>query len=388
MKEKMKIAIGLQMESSYAQVTCCNPTMKEPVTLEIPGAPEDDPYRIEMPDGVWDAVCGRGKSIELARDFFRDCLMNVCASDDFSGVRIMITVPRLDRLLAQRLPQALMLLGVERKNIYLQDYLSGFFFYTINQRKELWARDVALLEYKNETMIGYVLNIDWTKSPAIAKIERVGIQPVDEKARDGRGDAAWDRERDRLFFEFLKKVFERRNVISCYLMGDYFSRDWAERSFQYLVQGRHAFQGKNLYSKGACYAAMERCGMIRSRDILFMGDDIVSENFSIQMRVRGKLTNYPLISAGINWYEAHHECEFIVNDEKSITILTKPMTGGTDVSHILRMDAFPNRPPRATRLRLLLYFISPDCCCMEVEDLGFGGFYRSGGQKWTRRIYL
>ncbi len=384
----MKIAVGLQMERSCAQLTCCNQTMKEPITLEAEGASPDDPYRIGMPEGVWDAVCGRGKPIELAVGFFRQCLQYVCPQDDFSPVRIMVTVPRLDRLLAQRIPQALMLLGVERKNIYLQDYMSGFFFYTVNQRKELWARDVALLEYSNETMIGYVLHVDWTKTPALATVTRAGAQPVDDKARDGREGADWDRERDRLFFEFLKKVFERRSVVTCYLMGDYFSRDWAQRSFQYLVSGRHAFQGKNLYSKGACYAAMERSGMIKGRDVIFMGDNIIAENLSMQMRVRGKQTNYQLVSAGINWYEAHHECEFISDGEKNITIMTKPMTGGGDVAHILRMDHFPKRPERATRLRMVLYFTAPDCCCIEVEDLGFGGFYRCSGQKWTRKIYL
>jgi hypothetical protein len=247
---------------------------------------------------------------------------------------------------------------------------------------------MALLECENDVLYGYVLHIDRTKSPALASVEKAAVTPVDEKARDGRDDFNWDRERDRLFFEFLKKVFERRNVVTCYLIGDYFSPSWAQRSFSFLTSRKHVFQGGNLYSRGACYAAMERCGMLRAKDILFLGVDIIQENLSMNLRVRGRETDWPIISAGINWYEAHYECDLIPDGEKNITIWSKPMNGGEEVAHILRLDHFPDRPNRASRLRLSVYFTAPECCCVEVEDLGFGGLFRPSGMKWKRKIRL
>ena len=64
------------------------------------------------------------------------------------------------------------MIGVTRKNIYLQDYLSSFFYYIVNQKKELWNGDVALLEYEAPEMIGYVLHIDHTKTPALVTVEK------------------------------------------------------------------------------------------------------------------------------------------------------------------------------------------------------------------------
>ena len=217
-------------------------------------------------------------------------------------------------------------------------------------------------------------------------VEEAARQPVNEKVRDGREGEDWDRERDRLFFELLKKVFERRNVTTTYLLGDYFDKTWARRSFQYLCHHRHAFQGKNLFTKGACYGAMERMGLFGTPDMLFMGADLVHENLGMYMRIRGKETYYPLITAGVNWYEAHHICEFIPDGEKSISIITKPMTGGQEVAHLLRLTQFPDRPNRATRLRMSVYFVSGTRCRVEVEDLGFGEFYRPSGRKWEREI--
>ena len=72
----------------------------------------------------------------------------------------MVTVKELTEELNALLNQALAQAGIEPDNIYLQDHLSSFFFYTVNQKKELWYQDVALLEYENQEMVGYVLHID------------------------------------------------------------------------------------------------------------------------------------------------------------------------------------------------------------------------------------
>ena len=220
----------------------------------------------------------------------------------------------------------------------------------------------------------------------VATVEEAARQKVDESLFSGSSEETWNREKDRLFFELLKRVFERRNVTTCYVMGDFYDSKWAVRSYQYLCTHRKAYQGGNLYTKGACYAAMERCGMIRMQEILFLGTDMIRENLGMMMRQHGKEGYYPIISAGVNWYEAHHECEFIPDNENRISLITRPMTGGDEVVHILRLVHFPARPNRATRLRMTVYFTSAHCCRIEVEDLGFGGLYRSEGKKWARTI--
>lgn len=209
---------------------------------------------------------------------------------------------------------------------------------------------------------------------------------MDDSVRAGRGEQEWQREKDRLFFELLKKVFERRTISVSYLMGDYFNKSWAERSIQYLCYKRHAFQGRNLYSKGACYAAMERAGLIPGRDIIFGGHDMIERNLGMEMRIRGKETFYPMVSAGINWYEAHHVCEFILNKEREIRIISRPMATGDSIVHIMRLPGLPVRADRGTRMRLTVYFSSPTKCHIEAEDLGFGGFYKPFGLTWSRTL--
>ncbi len=384
---KRELAVGLQLGEEGALVTYCKQGMRDPVTMG-PGG-DQERFVLEMPEKIWKMIVGQqGKREELS-SYLRTCLESTMKEPDYPEMRIMITVPKLERSMWERIPGALTNLGIQRRNIFLQDYACSFYYYTVNQKRELWNGDVALLRFKDGDMIGHILHVDRTKTPALVSVEEAARVRVPDAISTGLDGEAQDKEKDRLLFELLKKVFERRNVVTTYLIGDYFDRSWAQRSFQYLCFRRHAFQGENLFTKGACYAAMERMGIPgNTSGMLFLGADIIRENLGMVVRVQGKETYYPLISAEINWYEAHHECELIPDGETSITILSKPMAQGQEVAHVLRMTDFPERPDRATRLRLTVYFVSPTCCILEAADLGFGGLYRSSGAVWKRKILL
>lgn len=385
-QEKKEIMYGLQLCRSGAQVTWYAAGEKEPVTAGMEEG--DENCLIPLPEGVWDAITREEAEDGPLVSFLRDCLRRAEPFQAPEQARVMMTVPELTGPAGERLPRAMEKLGVPRKNIYVQDYRSSFFYYAVNQKRELWSGDVALLEYSEEESLitGSVLHIDRSTTPALVTVKIAATQVMDQSVRGNRNDREWDSERDRLFYELLGKVFERRNVTTSYLIGDYFDRSWAPRSFQYLCFHRHAFQGRNLFTRGACYAAMERAGQLSLPGLLFLGADIIRENMGIMMRIRGRETYYPVVSAGVNWYEAHHSCEFIPDGETRISFITKPMTGGDEVSHVLRLTGFPDRPNRATRLRLTVYFTSADCCVTEVEDLGFGGFYKPSGKTWKREI--
>lgn len=426
-----ELLLGIELNEEYAQITYYHQSVKEPLTLGGASGLDQVPMALrQRADGRWmfwdgspldegeepdqcrisrifgrilrgEEISDSGRTFEPAEIltiYFTVCMDQLKLLTQNTQVQVMVTVSELTENLGEVIAEAMVRNGVDRKRVYVQDYLSSFYYYTVNQKKELWYQDVALLTYEDEAIVGYVLHIDRSTKPALARVNKVARQPVDETVRAGRAEQEWMKEKDRLFFELLKKVFERRNVSVSYLMGDYFSKEWAQRSIQYLCYKRHAFQGKNLYSKGACYAAMERAGLIPGREILFGGRDMIEWNLGMEMSIRGKESYYPMVSAGINWYEAHHVCEFILHGEREIRVVSRPMrpeqmtasgAGSAPegpVVHTMRLPGLPVRPDRSTRLRMTTYFSSPTKCHIEVEDLGFGGLYRSSGMSWSRTI--
>lgn len=387
MEDEKRTLIGIQMSAEGAQITWYTPALAEPQTLSLPGEGEDG--LMSVPSEAWKGAMrgGRFGTQALSR-FLQRMIETVPGEISVKELCIAITVPSLSQSLGDHLIAALESLGAERRNLFLQDWRTSFYYYVISMRRELWSGDVAFLRVKNQQMVGSILHIDRTVKPGVVSIDEIASADVSERARGDMNDEDWDRERDRRLYELLGKLFERRNVTTSYLYGTYFDRSWAQRSFQYLTFRRHAFQGQNLFSKGACYCVMARLGYTKMPDLLFMGVDQISEEIGIRIRVRGKEQYQVLIPAGLNWYEAHCQIDMIPDAVKSVTIFTKPSEDGETVGHVLRLDHFPERENRASRLRMTIYFTSQNRCEVEVEDLGFGGFYPPTGKVWKRQVIL
>ena len=85
------------------------------------------------------------------------------------------------------------------------------------------------------------------------------------------------------------------------------------RSTPYLCKNqRHVYYGNNLYVKGACYGAREKCeeGILKRH---IFGPSLVKHNVAMEMLVNSSPKTYSLIEAGKNWYEIHTEIELILN---------------------------------------------------------------------------
>src|SRR5699024_8783369 len=156
---------------------------------------ESETYLIPMEQAAWEQANSPQGSMDKLTAFISRCLDLVSGLGKPEDMRIMVCVRSMDGTIGQRIPEALEQIGVERKYIFLQDYKSSFYYYTINQKKELWSSDVALVECVDETMIGYVLHINKSTRPSLVTVEEAARQPVNEKVRDGREGEDWDRER-------------------------------------------------------------------------------------------------------------------------------------------------------------------------------------------------
>ncbi len=387
MEDEKSTLIGIQISAEGAQVTWYDPSLEEPQTLSLPGEGEDG--LISVPADAWKGALRGGRfGMQSLGKYMTRLIGMVPGSPSMETLRVCVTVPNLTQEMGEHLIACLESLGIERKNLFLQDWRTSFYYYVVSMKKELWSGDVAFIRVRNMQMEGSILHIDRTVRPWVVTIQETASADVSDRARGKRSEEDWNKERDRIFYEFLGKLFERRNVTTSYLYGKYFDRSWAERSFQYLTFRRHAFQGQNLFSKGACYSLMIRLGLRQIPDMLFMGVDMVTHNIGMRLRVKGREQYQVLIPAGVNWYEAHSRIEMIPDGESSVTILTTPMEGGETVGRVLRLDHFPDRKNRATRLRMTIYFSSAHRCEIEVEDLGFGGITPSSGKVWKRQVIL
>lgn len=375
-----KTIVGLDLDQNYTQISFYNERSLEPETVNVSENPGD--YLIETPPGLFPMVENKEEQGVMAlKEFLSACIALLKPAVHPKDVCIMVTM----RTIAPPWPDAIRAschaAGVEPDYVFLQTHRESFCCYTLNQKKDLWLHRVALFEYEDDCISSYIMNINYGTRPALVSAEKGKELKLSRLGM--RDDRQWNEQRDQLFLKMIRETFQNETISSVYLIGENFDKTWAVESLQYLCYRRHVFQGRNLYTKGACYSAMYRMGIGKKLSgYLYYSEDMIETNLSMQMQIRGKQDDYMLISAGVNWFEAYHSCELIADGTKEIVIYGKPMVGGDVESYSIVLKGLPERKDRTVRLLLEAKFTAKNRCRITVRDLGFGDFYPPSGQVW------
>ena len=206
-------------------------------------------------------------------------------------------------------------LGLSKDCICVQDYKESFCQYMFYQPKELWQYESALFYCDAQEIRAYMLrrlNTAGVKErDMFVTVEEVANARMQELAaiypilnKDKAKDA------DDRFKTFIQSVFEKKVVSSVYLTGEAFENNWYPNSLKVLCNGRRAFVGNNLYSRGACYTSLRKCRGYNDSPT-YLDDTKMMEQICLRMRVNGQEGWYPIVSWGTHWYEADGQWEVI-----------------------------------------------------------------------------
>lgn len=287
---------------------------------------------------------------------------------------LVVTVDALSRNITELFTKVAEELGLNRSKLILMDRKESFYYFAYNQKQELWLHDIFLFDCRGDEVKCCTVVRDAKTIPQIVTI-------TEEKH-------ALDRvHRDEAFYKILLDSFHGHISSSVYLVGDGFDGDWMKMSLSYMCKGRRAFIGKNLYSKGACYAAMVR-EQKTPWQYVYMGDNEMKVNVSLKVKNGGKSEFFSMISAGDNWYEASGECEVLLEDNKEIDFwLQLPHSRDAKIKK-LELSDLPDRKPKTTRLRISAKPLSDSQVKIKIRDLGFGEIVKSSELAWEYTMSL
>ena len=97
---------------------------------------------------------------------------------------------------------------------------------------------------------------------------------------------------------------------------------------------------------------------------------------------------YTLLNAGESWYEAKAGCEVLLYDEPVVEFYFQPMQGPEGLKESLLLEGLPDRPSRASRLRIEVEFVSVERLQITVRDMGFGELFPSSDLCWAEEVDL
>ena len=192
---------------------------------------------------------------------------------------------------------------------------------------------------------------------------------------------------DKEFLRIAQAEMEGSMFSTVYLLGDGFKEDWASESLRYLCRNRRVFQGNNLYSRGACYGALERiCPSEEGKSYVYLGADKLKSNVGMKVLRRGEDSYFAILDAGTNWYEVAADFEVILEEGNAVDFIITPLTGENVMYKRITLDGLPERPKNTSRLRFHIEMTAVNQVTATIEDMGFGEIFPSSGKGWTQTI--
>lgn len=297
----------------------------------------------------------------------------------------VVTVENLDKDMIEILNLAVAGIGLKTDKIYFQSHTESFYYYTIFQPGELWLHQVLLYDFSGNSMKLYRMECNNRTTPIVAFIEE---QEFETMLREQLPSTGEEREQtaerlDRQFLSIVEKTCRERIVSSAYLIGEGFLGDWANQSLKALCRNKRVFQGNNLYSKGACYSGVEKVNPSENgKAYVFLGNEKLKSNIGMKVLRQGEESYLALLDAGVNWFEAVKECEFILESGNTVAVLITPLNGKGIREMILHMEGLLKRPEKTTRIHMKIYMNGEHEAAVELTDLGFGELFAASKQVW------
>lgn len=410
--------IGYDINSKMCQISYYNRTTEEPETLEVGVETYQIPlvmnyYKEEWTygknavrmgsvrgsitvEGILESALKKElirvdeneyEAVWLFAEFVKQTLQ------EFEEIEALtFTVPEISEDLRFLLKGIGQRLGIAKDMVYVQDYKESFCHYMLNQPKELWQYESALFYCDGNIIRAYMLRelkTNYKKGKEqFVTVERVAEAKMEELASVYpvlNVDKA--KSADEQFKCFIQSVFDKKRVSSVFLTGEGFENNWYPNSLRVVCNGRRAFMGNNLYSKGACYTALRKMeGLIDAP--VYLDETKMTEQICIKMRVNGEEGWYPLVSWGSHWYESDRQCEVLMENTDDIEIHIESLVNEKVRVETVKFDGMPMRKNYSLRLKISTLFSDEHTCNIIFEDMGFGEFYKSTGFKVEKVIEL
>lgn len=299
---------------------------------------------------------------------------------------LVLTVDQVTKTVYDKLKAAFAELGFRPEDIIIRGHQESFFYYMTAQDEKLWGHAVLLLDYRDEILFLYRMNIDRRTKPKLVRTELLGslalISPIGRSEEERRGA-------DEKMVHFLIELTAGQQHSSLFLVGSIFEERWFKGSLQYMAKLGRVFQGRNLFSRGAIYAGLKRLARKdQAPEEFFIGEDMVTTNIGLDVIRRGKESYFPLLAAGTNWYDTEVAYEFLLQDEESLRFSLQSLSGKQSRVHEMLLPGLVKRAHKTVRIRIQLRCESKNVIDIRVTEQGFGEFFAGTGKVWEDKIHL
>lgn len=302
----------------------------------------------------------------------------------------MFTLEELTPRAVEVLGKVAASLDIDNEKVCYASHLECFYHYMIHQPRELWQYQVAVFEY-NTYLKAMRFESSHNTKPEIVLIHQYEFEDFkriewdeDENIKDSQQE-----ELDERFSEILTEVLSEGEITTAYLIGEGYKEPWAKDSLKILCKNRRVFQGNNLFSKGACYAMMDKIEpSVEVKNHVYLGEDKLKSNIGMNVLRKGAESYFAILDAGLSWYDSSREFDIILDEGNELSFVIISLTGGNVIEKPVVLEGLPKRPRGTTRLSVSVKMQDVNNLEAVIADKGFGEIIKSSGLSWTFMISI
>lgn len=300
---------------------------------------------------------------------------------------LVITMEHQTVELINDLYQIFQQLGISREQITIMEHSESFIYYTLFQKRELWANEVILFHFSKYAFTMKRLRlVRSVKAPVPVIVEETDYSDRITYAmlQTAEGKAGIDA----IFRTIVETISAEWMISTIYLTGCGFYENWMDTAMTPLCKKHRVFMGYNLFIKGGCYAKMDKVAkenyqkyqfICPGRTLLDIDLEVIQEHTRKYLRIS---------NAGTNWYKAGARVECILDGTKQINIRITSMITKETKEETISLDNFPDRPDRMTRIELSFTYENTQTCIFYIKDKGFGAFYPASDQYVRKELWV
>ncbi|HBZ64289.1 MAG TPA: hypothetical protein DEO89_06755 [Lachnospiraceae bacterium] len=396
--------IGVDLREEYSQLALLVPQGQEPkpvgdprdefgetkipTVVTIPGTKETIGHYLEkiVNDEPLYAAGVETDAVNVLAAYFQK-ILSFTRREYPEGMirRLVVTTKYRDFRFVSQIYQALEKLGIGKDRAMVVDRRQCFVYYVLNQKKDLWVNQVGLFDYEDHEITYYQMHMDRYQHPPLVTVSQKEYPDYVKMLEEPGIDIS---EKPSVVETMVQGALHGQVITSVYMTGKGFADGFADAVMTQLCVGRHVFRGDNLYVFGACFVAREYSGEKKMEPFLYMDEDTIPVNISMQAYTNAKVQEIMLAKAGTPWYQVDYEVDLISDGEDELQIRVSDMRKRSAHTHILTMDGIRGRLDRKARIGLQIRFAGVDKCIFTLRDKGFGNFFPSSHRIWEETIML
>jgi hypothetical protein len=270
-------------------------------------------------------------------------------------------------------------LNIAREHWTVISHEEAYVYYAYNQKKELYASGVMLLDYQPAGLHCYLCS-DRKMNLKTVIMENNYMLASDVVNRAGDKGLPLSKASPEII-EWLNDILADHYVSSIYLTGEGFDvEEFPPELTKFLCNHRKVFAGQNIYVKGAAFCGYEELYPLATGQMVIACNNRIATGIEMDIVERGKPKRLRIVKPGTNWYTASREFQFIASDLNVINLYMKPCDGRKEYIESIDVSAIPYRQGKQTRINISFDFTADNKFTVTIKDRGFGDFVKSSGK--------